>query len=295
MTTGHTPRVRTLEGGPFRSLEEFLRNKGPKPQLFRLNPERLSTVVGQQGTRLTFLPDSLSDYGGQSPKGTVDVYLTEIFQPAEMVLANRSSISEDRVLETGGQFLLSAQQGSRPLELRQPLEVALPFGKHLRNPLGLRLFEGSVPTVRALSAQPGFDWRMLEKSKVKLHNINGRAYHTFSIPSFNWYSCSHFLPPRSNKVMLSVHPVAVVERFDHQLAFLSFKGTKAVVRMYWGGNHFAALNIPARASAEVVVLAIKDGQLFLGRSCFQRAAEKVVKVYLNPCAEADIIEALQQL
>jgi len=94
--------------------------------------------------------------------------------------------------------------------------------------------------------------------------------------------------------MVSVYPVGV-RSLDEQLAFMAFRNMNTVARMYWSGSHFSAFNIPAKSSAEVIALGLKQGQLFLGRNRFRKAKQKTLNVHLRHCSQMDIIDALQDL
>lgn len=291
MTSSHN---QTVEGLRFQSLEAFLASKGPQKQYFRIDPTRENLITGNRGTRLHIPPFALVSSTAQYAKGPVDIELVELFQASEMILANRPSTSEDRLLEMGGQLAVFAHQQGGLLTLDRPLEVELPVCSQTHNPLAMQLFEHSKPTMRAFSAQTNFDWRLVRGAKVGLQRLNGVKYHVFSIDAFNWYHCSHFLPSKKRKVMVSVYPVGV-RALDEQLAFLAFRDINTVARMYWSGSHFSALNIPAHSSAEVIVLGLKQGQLFLGRNRFRKAKQKTLNVHLRHCSQMDIIDALQDL
>ncbi|NBC06537.1 MAG: hypothetical protein GVY26_05025 [Bacteroidetes bacterium] len=291
MTSSHNQAV---EGVRFQSLEAFLASKGPQKQYFRVDPTRENLITGSRGTRLHIPPYALVSTTAQYAKGPVDIELVELFQPSEMILANRPSTSEDRLLEMGGQLAVFAYQQGKPLTLGRPLWVELPIWSQAHNPLAMQLFEHSKPTMRAFSAQTNSDWQPIKGVKVGLQRLNGVKYHVFSIDTLNWYHCSHFLPSKKRKVMVSVYPVGV-RALDEQLAFLAFRNRNTVARMYWSGSHFSAFNIPAQSSAEVIVLGLKQGQLFLGRNRFRKAKQKTLNVHLRHCSQMDIIDALQDL
>lgn len=278
----------------FQSLEAFLASKGPNKQHFRINPVRENVIIGNRGTRVTIPAYALISASGQYVNGPAEIELTELFQPTEMILANRPSTSEDRLLELGGQVDVFARQTRVPLHLQRPIQVQLPIWGQPHNPLAMRLFERSTPTMRACSTQVAFDWRLVKGGDVGLERIKAVKYYTFSIPAFNGYHCSSFLHPKKQKVMVSVYPVGR-SAFDDQLAFLAFRNRNTVARMHWSGSHFTAFNIPASSSAEVIVLGLKHGQFFMGRNRFRKAKDKTLNVHLRPCSPIDVIDSLQDL
>lgn len=288
--------VRTLDGALFRSLEEFLVNRGAQRQYYTLDPNQKTTIEGLRGTRIHFPARALADGHGQLVKNVVQVELIELFTPAEMVLANRHSTAEDQLLESGGQVAIFAYQAGKPLYLQQSIAVEVPVWRKPQNPLALSLFEQSISTMRTFSAASLSDWKRMEHQLIKTSKTKDGKYNLFTIDRFNWYQCSYQLPrPKLRKKgMVSVYPLGV-RSLDDQLGFLIFSKINTVARMYWSGSHFTALNIPAQFSAEVVLLGLKNGRLFLGRNRFRKASDKTSRVHLHPCSQMDIIDALQDI
>lgn len=292
MLTEHKPVLRTLKGSPFRSLEEFFLKHGPPPQYFRIDASRYTTIVGARGLRLAIPPYSFSDIAGRRVEGPVDIQIQEIYTKAEMALANKATTSEDRILESAGQFWIQATQGAGVLQLLRPVAVHLPVGKNLRNPLAMRLFQGSAPTVKAYQADKYFDWRLGPAKPVSIKKANGRKYYFFQLEQLNWASCGYFISRSGHRPMVTLRIEGEWSTPMQQIAFLVFENMNAIARMYPGTHGFTALNIPNKISASAHVIGINDGQLYYGQSFISPGQGKLFHAGLSPVSGHELLETL---
>jgi hypothetical protein len=293
MATDPTPVVRTLSGGPYRALEEFFEKNGPKPQVFKINPLRRTTIVGEKGLRITFFPYALCNVFGEPVEDKVDVRLIEIGSRSDMILAGKVTTSDDSLLESGGVFQLQAMQDFLPLELRRPLMVELPVAREVRNPVAVRLYAGSTATTRPFSGERAFDWRLLDPHPLRVRKLGERKYFTFEVSEFNWFSCNYPSGRRGNRTMVSMQTSCSAGEIDHQIAWLAFRDANAVARMFPAGNRFTIFNIPKHAAASVLAIGLHQGQLFFGQTDIESTAGQLVQVALHPVREWDLREAIR--
>jgi hypothetical protein len=287
--------VRAYQGSPYRTFEEFFSKNGVQSQVFSINPCRRSTLVGEKGTRLTVFPFSLVDALGRPVEGEVEISLKEVFSKKEMVLSNRVTTSEDRLLESGGQIFVQAFQSGRPLQLSGPMAVELPLRNRLRNPLGMRLFKGAVSITRAFRSGRDFDWEMVSNKPVNIRVLNGSKYFAFNLTEFNWWNCDYFFAKKGARTMVSARCVSQIEEFDDLTAFLVFRDTNSVARMYPGEHSFTSFNIPLKLAAAVVMMGIYDGQLFLGTCEIDQTSNKLLHVRMGPVTEEELLKNLDKL
>lgn len=294
MLTDPRPVVRTLNGSPYKVLDEFFIQHGKKPQLFRINPLRRTTIVGEQGLRLTFFPFSFCDLFGQPIEEEVTLQLVETGTRREMIFANKYTFSEDRLLEAGGMFYLQAYSQRGPLELCQPIAVELPVRERLRNPLAMRLFAGSTSSTRPYSADRSFDWKLVSDKVIKVKKQGGRKFFSFELASFNWYTCAHRFARRSRQSMFSIKTVFPVREMEDQVALLIFRHVNAVVRLYPGQHTFTVFNVPDRMQARALTIGLYQGQMFVGVEEIEHTSGRLIHVSMTPVSEAELLRAIDQ-
>ena len=293
--TQQAPLLKSLQCAPQVYLKELLGLNGPSTQIFNINPEKSTVLVGAKGTRLTFAPFSLTGLSGTPARGIVEIHLKEVFTQSDMLMAARPTTSEDRLMESGGQLMIYARQGGLPLQLVQPVSVSVPVSKKLRNPLSMRLFVGSTSTFQAYSVEQTFDWRMASEKAVRISKTGRQKYYNFQLHDFNWAGCDFFVSRRASRCMVTARPISSVERFDSLLGYLVFHDVHAVARMYPGKHNCTAINIPEKLSATAHVVGLSKGRLFYGKGVIRRASEKLVDVKMRPVLEKELIGALQKI
>lgn len=284
----------SLQGGQGFAFQPFLEAHALPTQSFVVNPSRRTTVVGKLGTRLTFFPNSFIDSAGQVVTETVTVNLREAFSKDEMIFTGLPTTSEDRLLESAGQFHLQASAGARELSLQKNVNVELPIREEVNNPVAMRLFRGSSSSTRAYRSGFNFDWELAGNQQLNLVKNIGKRYFHFSIDKLNWWNCDSFVKSRQ-KVMLSVKMQTLIEDFEDRQAFLVFRDINAVVRMYPTGRRFSAINIPTQLTATLLVMASAKGQLYLGEADVLRTSNRMLRLPIQPIAEHDFIRKIRQL
>lgn len=295
MMTQPNLMVRTMQGSPYRTFDEFFSKHGVPTQVFSINPARRTTIVGKQGTRLTIFPFSLSDVFGNPVEGEVEIFLKEVFSKKEMVLSDKVTTSEDRLLESGGQFFVKACKNLRPLQLSQALSVQLPVREKIGNPLAMKLFVGSTAVTRAYRSKSAFDWKLASNKAVTVRRIGGKKYYSFDINEFNWWNCDYFFAKRTTRTMVSVKTNMPYDYFDDQAAYLIFKNNNSVARMYFGRHHFSSFNIPINLAAAVVVMGIRAGQLYCGKQFIPKTSGGSVMVQMEATTERGLLETLDKV
>jgi len=295
MITDPTPVVRTISGSPYRTFEEFFLKNGAEAQVFRINPTRITTIVGKKGIRLTFSPFSLCDVFGKPTTETVTIKLIEINTRPGMLRADKVTISEDRLLESAGQFFIQASQNFLPIELNQPIAVELPLNNTLRNPLAMRLYEGSISTTRSFGSERAFDWKPVGAGKaLKIKKRGNQKYCTFELDQFKWFSCNHQLARRASRTMVSAKMICPVQELDDQVAFLVVQDVNAVARMYPAGKKFTIFNVPVKKPVQVLILGLHQGQLYFGRVLIEKTSSRLVPVPMHPVSEQDLLAAIDE-
>lgn len=273
--------VRTSNGSRRLSFADFFALNGEKTQIYPINATQETRLTGFKGTQLIIAPYSFTDLSGNIITGPVQLHLKEVFTKSEMVLTNKVSTSEDRMLESGGQFYVAAFQGNTALKLKTPIKVILPINRNLSNPLSIRLFEGSLAITRSFRQTNAFDWRLSSDRKLPIQKQNGQKYFQFNINQFNWYNCDAFYAKKAARTMVSARVTENHLAFDEKAAFIVFKDANCVARMYNNGNHFTSFNIPQKKAASIVVLALRDGQLYYGCTAIRKTTGRMVDVQLN--------------
>lgn len=108
-------------------------------QTFKFNPKKDTTITGKEGTKLIIKANSFVDKNNKEVSGNIDLKITEYYQLSDVLLANLSTQSDGKLLETGGMLNLQTFKGNEPLNLKKnsPIEILFPGQKK-----DMQLFSG---------------------------------------------------------------------------------------------------------------------------------------------------------
>ncbi len=86
-------------------------------QTFVIQAEKANTITGINGTTVSIPANSLVDIKGVPIKGEVTIELKEFLNPADAAFNHLSTISDGKLLESGGMFSVTAQAGNKEVKL----------------------------------------------------------------------------------------------------------------------------------------------------------------------------------
>lgn len=110
------------------ALTEFFEtNRSESLQTFSLNATTGGIIIGSEGTKVTFQPNSIG-FNGNPVTGNVTIQLIELYDRSGMLTLNMPTSGikpngDHEVLKSGGEYFLNAVQGSNQLELLIPAEI----------------------------------------------------------------------------------------------------------------------------------------------------------------------------
>ncbi|MCF7566911.1 energy transducer TonB [Sabulilitoribacter arenilitoris] len=109
------------------------------PQKLKINTQKDTVIVCNEGTKLDIKANSFIDGNGSLIKGIIDLNVTEYYKLSDMLLANLSTTSDGKPLETGGMLNIKAFKGDELLQLKKSIEISFPTSNKKE---GMQLFSG---------------------------------------------------------------------------------------------------------------------------------------------------------
>jgi hypothetical protein len=106
-------------------LQDFFGRNIVPTQNFTVDAGVGGTFTTAAGSKITFPPNSLLAPNGQPVAGTVNVEFKEINRKVDFVLSNKGTISDGLPLESGGSWMLNANQGGQQLRINPAAKVQL--------------------------------------------------------------------------------------------------------------------------------------------------------------------------
>ncbi len=124
------------------------------PEIIELNIEKDVTITCKEGTKLTIPAKSFVDAKTKKlVRGKINLEVTEFYKLSDMLLANLTTKSDDKVLETGGMLYLNANKKGSKLKLKKGKHIQVVFNNKEKE--DMQLFYGE-------ELSEGVNWKIQE-------------------------------------------------------------------------------------------------------------------------------------
>jgi cytochrome c2 len=124
-------------------------DKRLESQVFKLNPLRDTIIETQNGIVFSIPAKAFLNRHGETPAETIDLEIKEAMTASEIMKAALSTMSNGKLLETGGMFYMNARVGEENLTIdkSKPLNANIPVNNNKKDMLlfkGERKADGSI-------------------------------------------------------------------------------------------------------------------------------------------------------
>jgi hypothetical protein len=122
------------------------------PQIFRLKKNKPTQIVTQKGVKIKISASSLEHEDGTPVKGKVVLRVAEVFDKKDFVLQNCQTVSDGRLLISGGSLNIQAFEGNRELQLKKDksYQIEVP----VQTAQAMDLFEGTRDELGNMNWKP---------------------------------------------------------------------------------------------------------------------------------------------
>ena len=96
-------------------------------EIFIVDSKKDTTIVFKEGTKLVIKANSFVDANNNIVESNISIAVTEYYKLSDMLLANLSTTSDDKQLETGGMLFIEAKKGESDLKLAQNSSIDILF------------------------------------------------------------------------------------------------------------------------------------------------------------------------
>ena len=96
-------------------------------QTYTIDPSKPNEIIGKEGTIVILKPNSICGNAGNL---TADIQLTEYYKTEDMLLAQLTTSSNGRMLESAGMIELKATSNGKELTLCKPATILFPSDKY---------------------------------------------------------------------------------------------------------------------------------------------------------------------
>ncbi len=141
--------------------EEGVYKYSKNSQIFKINAKKDITINCKEGTKLIIKANSFVDSDHKVVAGEIDFKIKEYYKVSDMLLANLTTQSDGKQLETGGMLYIEAFRGDELLKLNSSIGISFPTENKKE---GMRLFTGK-------REGENINWILQEKQKPEIDDL----------------------------------------------------------------------------------------------------------------------------
>lgn len=243
------------ETGVNKTVNEFHTKNRKEQQVFTTSATTSNVITTSKGAKIYLPSNGFVTSGGSPVSGNIEVSVKEIYTPMEMIINNMPTVSDGKLLESGGEFQVTVAQNGAPLQLAPGnfLRIALPnINRDLR---GMQVFKG-VP-----DSAGEVNW-VLNNNPGNFVVQDSTLFANSSLFSdeVDWINVDKFI--NDPTVEFTVQP-GNAPSGDSTNVFVHLTGRNTVVKMNWtqGLSYFNSTSLLAVPST-IVGISTKNGELY---------------------------------
>jgi hypothetical protein len=132
-----------------KKLNDYITKFQEPSQTFQVPTDKQSNISGKQGTIILINPEDLTTENGQPLGKTMEVELKELTNQNELLNSNAQTVSDGRLLVSGGAYYLNVTSAGQQLKLKEGKSLKVKFPQVSNTEMAL--FYGQLDSIGHLS------------------------------------------------------------------------------------------------------------------------------------------------
>lgn len=161
-----TEKVRINPLKELEQVDNLLSEITEKPQKLTVPSDKKTTMTGAKGTIIHVDPNRLETVDGSPLGDDIQIELLEMTNNASMLLNNAQTVSNGKILVTGGAYYLNMTSDGKQLKMKQGIGLEVEFPKLTEDEMGLFLGErDSLGQINWISTSANFETKDIQDAK----------------------------------------------------------------------------------------------------------------------------------
>ena len=268
-------------------------------QYFTVNGSGGGTFTTNKGIVFNVPPYTFRGAAGDTIFGNVNIDIIEILDPANMVLMNKTTTSDNEVLVTGGQFRINFTLNDNPVYISSDTVVYVNVPTDISSP-NMKVFEGFEDATGFVNWKPVLDTiGQPVATSITTDTVNSlfQDYYSFSIDSLNsnWINCDYFYNALGAKTQLSV-TLGDKHNNSNTLFFIHFNSFQSIMSVYFDGQKFVTPGtVPVGVNVSLVLFSEIDGDYSIKKIDMVVSNGYSVTTTLDPTTYKDLLNTIRNL
>jgi len=291
------PKIQTLAGQPYQSLNTFFQSIGPSAYYFSVDNSVGGQFVSPQGFIYEIPAFAFVDSWNQPVSGEVQLRVLEISNKRSLFYAGYSSLSNCSLLDMKYCLELEIVQEPRSgIRLGRFIRLVLPSGKNGRwsdcmvyqkQTAKVHLLQGDIRNIWAPSAIP----LLLQKNGMGKEP----GFYTAYTGAFMIGKEINKSKKAKKRAMISVVPDQGGPSLSHIQAYLVFHESDTIVQLEEQRGSFSAFHLPKGKKASLLLIGLEKGTFYFYRSFLGSLSNQRIECCLQPINHHQLQAELQRM
>lgn len=290
------PAVKTIKDYTFdgKDVEAFLSKLSNKSETKTIRNVSDLPFVAKNGTKIWIYASDLILPDGTKATYPFDLEVLELLTPKDMILNQKPTVSQGRLMTTGGELFIKATKGGKELytSFFNSTNIVIPAKSTVE---GMSLFYGEstggflewYPEKERPRQQQGVPTQTGVLTRTD--SLKEKSYVIFPT-QIGWINCDKFSQFQGAKTKIKF--MSAYPELKNIQKFLFFPDLKSVMQVYDGTSG----DVPVGQSVKVICVAVtKDEQVFLFTKDIVVVDNQVVNIELKLATQKELTDYLQTL
>ncbi len=301
------PTPATTSTSTSNSTADFIKRNSTASQNFKVNVSHSdTTITGQKGTILKIPKNAFVTLNGQPVSGEVNIEIKEIFSKSEMILSSIPTISNGKLLESGGEIYINATTAvGEPLRIDSFRTPTIQVPNNNAPKAGMTLFAGEqngdnfnwkpVPVDSVIyTITPNDTLSMIYHPFTSFGPVNG--HYVFTLKNFGWTNCDRFWNA-SNLTTINID----CQKFNSSAnVYVVFKKLNCAIQLHqntnglYGSDWEGLTNMPIGEEITLIAICVQDNKSYYTITDTVITQNLSLTLSLNESTESEMVNAIKQ-
>lgn len=237
------------------TLDQLKKASRASSEVFTISNAASQNITTSKGTKYYFPNNTFVNTDGSAVTGDVVISVREIITPQEMIFADMPTVSNGRLLESGGEYNITASQSGRLLKPGPGKFLRIQMPDAGVSMTGMQVFNGVADASGNVNWMPNNN-----QGNVVVGDSSLFSRGSLFCDSVNWINCDKLI--NDPTVEFTVYPGNAPSP-DSTNVLVHLTGRNTVVKMNWtqGLSYFKS-NMVLAIPSTIIGISSKNGQFY---------------------------------
>ena len=256
---------------------------------FTVNSRSDIPYTSKKGTKIWIYEENLRDANGKKVGYPYDLEIIELLSYKDIILYNKPTTSNDRILSTAGAFYVQPKKDKQNLIIEGSPRIDF-FGMKIDPEMKLFYEENAIDGGVTNDRKTWGEAREVPGANQGEISINGQKFYQILPGKYGWINCDKFANIEGEKTRLTIE--SSYPELKSMMIFVVIPRISSVIAVYGG----KALELPIGEKVKVVAVAKSvENEFYSSFKDITLDKDMVLKLRLSATTEADFITALEKL